>query len=195
MTPTNDTGIVLEKPVSEWLREHLLGGRQISYEYARASAEFKLAPSLDAVRIGPWSNEFHERRLARLRFGTWRYEPLGWDPKAYDVIGSAIRRLKAYETGGNQEHLVDAVNLIGLEWLRPRHQNSRWRGYCPQCLTSNVLDARLSLECYRELGYRGMLAGAVDSIEAEFTDPQHNNAHWSDTHRGDADDVGGVPQL
>jgi hypothetical protein len=186
--------ITKEKPVTEWLREHLLGGRSISYEYARACAKFKLAPSLDAVRRGPFGAEFRARRLARLIMGTWRYEVLGWNPRSFDVVDSAMSRLIAYRRSGNLEHLVDAANLIGLEWLRPAHVRSEWRGYGDDLGFPRANEARGALRLYQVRGNRGELALALDCLEAEYLNPSHPNAHWHDTHRGDEEDVGGVPE-
>lgn len=67
------------------------------------------------------------RRLARLQMGTVRYESRGYN-RAYDNVGSAIERLEAYRRGAtpNREHLVDAINLLGIEWGWPSVEGGVW---------------------------------------------------------------------
>jgi hypothetical protein len=67
---------------------------------------------------------FDEARNARLAMGHLRYESRGRD--LLDKIASAIKRLDAYRETGNREHLVDACNLIEIEWCRPSQEGTFW---------------------------------------------------------------------
>ena len=54
--------------------------------------------------------------------GAYRYGILT-DPSTplYDNVGGAKRRIKLYEDTGNLEGLVDAANLLMIEFVRSRH--------------------------------------------------------------------------
>jgi hypothetical protein len=58
--------------------------------------------------------------------GAYRYEQLG-DNRAYDAIGSAIARLRAYTVSGNRALLIDVANLVELEWCSPRLEGTYYR--------------------------------------------------------------------
>jgi len=79
-------------------------------------------PDLSTLRETQWCNEFEELMRNRLVFGTFRYGVFGEKGKpVFDSVGSAIKRLQAYQDDGNLEHLVDAANLCLVEYVEGQH--------------------------------------------------------------------------
>jgi hypothetical protein len=61
----------------------------------------------------------------RLIMGAFRYGKLhGQGKPAYDRVGSAKARLDLYLRTHNQEHLVDAANLLLLEFEEPSYPDA-----------------------------------------------------------------------
>jgi hypothetical protein len=100
----------------DWLRNRLLAG------VVDAPVGDK-ACRLDDLRISEWSREFERLMRNRLLVGRFRYGLMQrTDALNYDRIGSALIRLRAYQECGNLEHLVDAANLMLLEFEHGSHQ-------------------------------------------------------------------------
>jgi hypothetical protein len=91
--------------------ERKLGLNPLTMDELREQVNSKLCPS------------FLQLRKNRLMLGYARYEMYGKN-KAYDSIGSAIARLEAYRQTGNRELLVDASNLVEIEWCRPLNEGT-----------------------------------------------------------------------
>lgn len=68
-----------------------------------------------------WSDEFESRMRARLMQGAFRYGPIGSKKPKFDRIGSASKRMAEYVRTGNAEHLVDAANMLLLEYVAADH--------------------------------------------------------------------------
>ena len=65
-----------------------------------------------------WSPTFERFMRNRLLMGCYRYGRFGpQQAAAYDVVESAIARLRKYQADGNLEHLVDVANLMMLEFV------------------------------------------------------------------------------
>lgn len=110
-----------EASVTEWIRHHMysaLGTLPDGTPYL-CTAE-RVQEAVQAKR----DPGFDRLRNARLAMGHLRYESCGRD--FLDKISSAIARLEEYRKTGNREHLVDAVNLIEIEWLRPSFEGTYW---------------------------------------------------------------------
>ena len=106
----------MEKTVSDWIRhgiETKLGIRHVTYDELVDQVNSKLCPYLMILRRN------------RLMMGFLRYEQYGKN-SAYDAIGSAITRLTEYRSTLNRELLVDAMNLIEIEWIRPLKDGAHW---------------------------------------------------------------------
>jgi len=102
-----------EMRVNDWIRLHLTeGGLSFSMEEAEAQAD-----SFDCHR-------FYELKRNRRIMGTYRYGRLG--RKTHKSVESAIKRLQSYLKNGNREDLVDASNLIDIEWANPTVANIHW---------------------------------------------------------------------
>ena len=79
-------------------------------------------PPLAELRRTEWYEPFERLMRNRLLMGRYRYEALHSPAKAaYALIVDARRRLGLYDSTGNLEHLVDAANLLLLEFVHSRH--------------------------------------------------------------------------
>lgn len=105
-----------EARINDWIRFNMLrklGLEPVTLEELEINVAAKRDPSFDAARN------------LRLCIGHIRYEGTGRD--FLDKIGSAIARLKEYQKTLNREHLVDACNLIEIEWCRPSVEGTYWK--------------------------------------------------------------------
>lgn len=105
------------KRVSDHLREHAI----TVAGFHQHSLAHRLPDSLE-LRETEWSSEFEELMRARLIVGALRYGLLGSHNKTqYDRIENAILRLRKYQHTGNTETLVDAANMLLLEYVEGCH--------------------------------------------------------------------------
>lgn len=83
--------------------------------------------SLREIRDQNWFPNAIRYARNRMVMGFFRYGAIK-DQKAglYDNVGSAIVRLKLYQKNGNTEHLIDALNLCGIEFENPGHPNAHF---------------------------------------------------------------------
>lgn len=74
-----------------------------------------------------WFPRFIELMRNRMALGTYRYGDFR-DPTQprYDCVGSAQQRIQAYLNSGNTEHLVDAANLLGIEFEVGQHPSKHF---------------------------------------------------------------------
>ena len=135
--------------------------------------------SFEAHRLTSLYSTFDRLRMARLRMGHLRHETCGQHKNA---IGMAIARLRKYERDGNREYLVDAINLIEIEWVRPARKGT-WHGGEDGELLSGIEDAIELLNLYQRYGWRDDLVHAADNVELEWAVPTHLNAHWASQDR------------
>jgi len=93
--------------VNEWIRRGMMRRLDV---YRVSDAELN-----DTVteRIG--DPTFTRLRANRIKMGYRRYELYGRNA-AYAAIDGAIKRLQEYRSSGNLELLVDAANLVEVEW-------------------------------------------------------------------------------
>jgi len=81
-------------------------------------------PALNSkVSLGQeWSNKFEKLMRNRLLFGAYRYGPMGSkDKNNYDRMKYAIEKIMEYKRTGNAECLVDAANMMMLEFEESNH--------------------------------------------------------------------------
>lgn len=66
-------------------------------------------------------HEFERLRQNRLTMGFFRYRHNFQTPGRgnFKALDEAIDRLRTYKEDGNQEHLVDAANLLAVEFIHP----------------------------------------------------------------------------
>jgi hypothetical protein len=103
--------------VHELLRERLLRQAGLDAPVAPLRSE-----TFDSLYQSEWSPEFERLMRNRMVMGALRYGKLRAPGKpVYDRIGSIRRRLDAYEATGNKELLVDAANLLLLEFEECHH--------------------------------------------------------------------------
>lgn len=101
--------------ITEWLRQ-----RCLARVFDSPVSKTRVLPEkvLSVKRCA----EFDRLRNNRLLVGAFRYGLTG----GYDCIGSAIKRLVAYQETGNQEYLVDTANLCELEFIQKNHPLAHW---------------------------------------------------------------------
>ena len=81
--------------------------------------EQRILPPLEELRKTEWCPEFEQLMRNRLLMGAFRYGLFSDNSKTeWQMMGSVQRRLTQYEIDGNLEHLVDAANLLMLEFFK-----------------------------------------------------------------------------
>lgn len=82
-------------------------------------------PPLHSLRETEWVPQFEQYMRNRLVMGAMRYETFDEKLKGnkYDCLGYVKRKLIEYESTGNLECLVDAANLLMIEFAAPHHPN------------------------------------------------------------------------
>jgi len=99
--------------VTQYIREHLL---------EQAGLIQPDVVDYNILVTTEWSSIFEKLMRNRLIVGSYRYGRLGAKGKpTYANIPSMIKRLQAYETDGNDEHLVDVANLCLCEFIEGTH--------------------------------------------------------------------------
>lgn len=80
-------------------------------------------PSLDELKRTEWIPEFEQYMRNRLVMGGIRYETFKekLHHNKYDCLEYIRRKLREYENTGNLECLVDAANLLMIEYASPHH--------------------------------------------------------------------------
>lgn len=77
----------------------------------------KLLPSLKEIKKIQYIPEFEQLMRNRLIMGAFRYGLTSeQDFSGYDLPGEAIKRINKYIKDKNLEHLVDAGNMLALEF-------------------------------------------------------------------------------
>ncbi len=108
------------KSITEHIRNHL-------YELYN----FNQKQSLDScVRDQcEWSKRFMTLMIHRLTFGRYRYGDRKNESvrKQLNYLKSATDRLMLYNQTGNTEHLIDAANLILLEFRFGYHKTKHFK--------------------------------------------------------------------
>lgn len=110
------------KTIFEHLRQHIL--------ISSGAVKPKPAPPLEAIRLTNWFPNAIRKARSRMVMGFFRYGYFkDQNQIKYDRIGSAIERLEAYikPEGGNTEHLIDALNLCGIEFESPNHPKAYFK--------------------------------------------------------------------
>ena len=83
--------------------------------------------SFDDLWESEWSPEFERLMRNRLVMGAFRYGLLN-DPRKpqFDRMNSLRKRVEGYEKTGNLEFLVDAANMLLLEFEEGNHPNKHF---------------------------------------------------------------------
>jgi hypothetical protein len=184
-----------EARVNDWIRhglERKLGLSHPTIEELDEAARNKRCSSFLAHRqtIWPeagWDQRFDDLRMSRLRMGHLRYGVYGRNQ--YDAIGSCLQRLDEYVLTGNQEHLVDIVNLIEIEWIHPNLEVAgAFRDFnaSKQQMFGYGEYARMerALGYYQTYGERRYLVITANIAEHEFLYPRHKSAHFAAQDNG-----------
>lgn len=88
---------------------------------------YNTAPDIEDIAKQKFNDEFVKLMRNRMIMGFFRY---GYNNpkiiKKLDFITSAKRRIELYEQDGNLEHLVDAANILRMEFEMPHHPTAHW---------------------------------------------------------------------
>ncbi len=87
------------------------------------------AESIAKLYESEWLPWFEKAMRDRLVMGALRYRTLADNRRLKpqrNVIQSCIKRLEAYLSNGNLEHLVDVANLCIVEANNPNHPNAHF---------------------------------------------------------------------
>jgi hypothetical protein len=85
--------------------------------------------TLGELSRSEWSAEFESLMRNRLIMGSLRYGRQADQKSAgaqFDYAGDAMTRIRAFQRSGNTEHLVDAANLLLLEFKIGSHPNKHF---------------------------------------------------------------------
>jgi len=88
----------------------------------------KPRPPLEELRQTEWIPEFEQYMRNRLVMGAIRYETFKEKiaDNKYDCIGYVKKKLDDYKQTGNLECLVDAANLLMIEFASPTIPNTHF---------------------------------------------------------------------
>lgn len=79
--------------------------------------------NVNDLKKSEWDKEYEMLRLNRMVFGAFRYGKISTqDMDAYDYIAECRRRMRLYEDDLNLEHLIDAGNMLMLEFIKGKKQ-------------------------------------------------------------------------
>lgn len=73
----------------------------------------------ELMKVTEWSPRFEQLMRNRLLMGRLRYGPMAYkkaNAHKYDCPEYAVKKIRDYQQTGNQEFLVDAANMLLLEF-------------------------------------------------------------------------------
>lgn len=158
--------------VNDWIRRHMNPPVATMADIEQGVRDAR-SPDFERARGWfPYNETLERARNARLRMGYLRYRHvLGNGPYAH--IPSVVKHMQAYRLDGNQEHLVDAINLTELEWITPEREGTSY----PIAATIGA-PWDTCIERYRTTGHRQWLVSLANYIQLEFCSPTHPKAHF-----------------
>jgi len=84
-------------------------------------------PSLGELKKTEWFPEFIKLMRNRMLMGAFRYGRMDrQDLRSYDLPAEAKKRINRYIETGNTENLVDAANMLGIEFKKGHHPNKHF---------------------------------------------------------------------
>lgn len=86
-------------------------------------------PSFESLKRSEWSDDFERLMRNRMIMGAFRYETFEEKKKTawkYDFPTEAIKRIGKYQETGNTENLVDAANMLLIEFEFGHHKNKHF---------------------------------------------------------------------
>jgi|WetSurMetagenome_2_1015567.scaffolds.fasta_scaffold39004_4 hypothetical protein len=85
-------------------------------------------PDIETIAKLKFNDDFVILMRNRMIMGYFRYGANKPElMKKLDFIGSAKQRIERYEKDGNLEHLVDAANILRMEFEMPHHPNAHFQ--------------------------------------------------------------------
>jgi hypothetical protein len=88
----------------------------------------ELLPDIDVLVARQFNQKFVDAMKRRMVMGAFRYGLVGTQKSlSIDYLRSAQRKLDAYVSDGNTEHLIDAANYMMLEHRFSRHPSKHFK--------------------------------------------------------------------
>ena len=81
---------------------------------------------LDEILAQEFSEEFVNGMRNRIIHGYMRYGPASYNATTVDLPKAAKDRIEKYLETGNTEWLVDAANMVMLEFMYPQHRGAHF---------------------------------------------------------------------
>ena len=83
-------------------------------------------PSIEKIKQLSFEGEFVKLMDNRMVMGFFRYGNRHMTKNNYHYINAVKRRIELYEQTGNTELLVDAANILRMEFEMPQHINAHF---------------------------------------------------------------------
>ena len=99
---------------------------EIEEEFHDANS-YGSVPNIEQIKDLQYKSLFTKLMNNRMIIGFFRYGNKNTRKSYYDYISSAKRRIVKYEETGNLECLVDAANILRMEFDTPQHPNAHFR--------------------------------------------------------------------
>jgi len=83
----------------------------------------------DEILKTEFSNDFVQKMKNRMATSFYKYGTVrdAMTKKGFDALGSAQQRIELYKKDGNAEWLVDAGNMLMMEFMFPQHEEGHFR--------------------------------------------------------------------
>lgn len=105
------------KTITEHLRESLL---------QRLGFYSNTPPTLEKLRETEWDTEYERLRQNRMLFGYFRYGSIRrQNLNDYKFLNESRRRIRKYEMTGNLEHLLDAGNMLMIQYIKGKSKGQK----------------------------------------------------------------------
>ena len=100
-----------------------IGVPEIEQEYMNKDGS---VPDIEEIKKLSFGNDFVNLMDNRMVMGFFRYGNRHNRKIPLDNIASVIRRIKLYQETGNTELLLDAANMLRMEFDIPQHPNAHF---------------------------------------------------------------------
>ena len=84
-------------------------------------------PDIEEIKNLQYSDQFVKLMNNRMIMGYFRYGNRHTRKTSYKQIESTKKRIELYEKTGNLEYLIDAANMLRMEFEKPQHPNTYFK--------------------------------------------------------------------
>lgn len=103
-----------------------LGLPELEEEYHDANS-YNSVPDIEEIRKSQFGDLFVKLMNNRMLMGFFRYGDKYKRKTYYHYINAVKRRIAIYEETGNTECLVDAANILRMEFDTPQHPKAHFK--------------------------------------------------------------------